>query len=370
MPRSKQNLVLHDFARYFFVLAVVGVMILFFWIISPFFNILIYSGLIAVIFYPMYKWFLKHLYGHQSVSALFSTVIVMFIVLVPLALFVVFLAQEAVSTYELATMKWSYMDFKALHWNGLQNLPLVGPIIGRIFDQFGILEVFKNVKIDFVDIAQNLSSGLANFLVAQSTTIVKGVGDTILRVFILLLTMFFFFRDGDGLLSFLKTISPLPASYETEIENKLRDTTYAIVVGNFGTSLVQGAIACIGFMVAGVHNAIFWATLLAFSALIPYIGSALVWFPVSVALLLQGETLWAIFVFCWGLFLVSTVDNVMRPWFIGNRSKMHPLATFLVVLGAIFIFGLKGIIFGPLILSLTVTVLHIYRLEYQDMLES
>jgi len=256
-----------------------------------------------------------------------------------------------------------------LKWDGLQNLPVIGHTIAGIFDRFGLTDMFSNVRIDLVQIVRDISEGLTNFLVAQSTNIAKSVGDAMLKVFILLLTIFFFFKDGKHLVSFLKTISPLPDHYETDIENKLRDTTYAIVVGNFGTSFVQGILACVGFLIAGVHNAVFWATLLAFTALIPYVGSAFVWVPVSAALFLQGDMFWAGFVAVWGLMIVSTVDNIIRPLLIGNGSNMHPLATFLVVLGAIFVFGIKGIIFGPLILSLTVTILHIYRLEYQDMLK-
>jgi predicted PurR-regulated permease PerM len=366
-PKGR-DLVLHDFARYFFVLVVVVVMGMFFWIISPFFNILVYSGLIAVIFYPVHKWFLSRLGGHFGYSAFFSTVLVVLVVITPLILFTIFLVQQALDAYALATREWTY-DLTALKWDGLQNLPIIGDTIFNISDRFGLADMFSNVRIDLVQTVRDISEGLTNFLVSQSTNIVKSVSDVILKVFILVLTTFFFFKDGKFLVDFLKTISPLPNHYETDIGNKLRNTTYAIVVGNFGTSLVQGILACIGFLIAGVHNAVFWATLLAFAALIPYIGSAFIWIPISAALFLQGDLFQAGFVAVWGIVIVSTVDNIIRPWFIGSGSDMHPLATFLVVLGAIFVFGIKGIIFGPLILSLTVTILHIYRLEYQDMLK-
>jgi len=373
MPRQaakkivQNNLVLHDFARYFFALIIVGVILMFFWVISPFFNILVYSALIVVIFYPLYKWFLKRLHGHTGYSALLSTIVVVTVVITPLTLFAIFLVEEALNAYSLATTTWSY-DLTNLKWEGIQNLPVIGHIAATLSDRFGLADMFSNVRIDLVQTVRDISEGLTNFLVVQSTNIVKSFGDAVLKVFILLLTIFFFFKDGERLIGFLKILSPLPNHYDMDIEDKLKKTTNAIVVGNFGSAIAQGMVAGIGFLIAGVHNAIFWATLLAFSALIPYIGSALVWVPISVALFLQGDVFWAGFVALWGLVIVSTVDNVARPLLIGSGSNMHPLATFLVVLGAIFVFGIKGIIFGPLILSLTVTILHIYRLEYQDML--
>lgn len=369
MPPSK-NLVLPDFARYFFMLFVASVLALFAWIISPFFNVLVYAGTITVIFYPLYRWIRGFLPKHHSIAAFLSTLFVMIVVLTPLAFFILYLSQEALNAYQLLSATWLSWDVSSLHWNGLNELPVVGGFFNTLAERFGMGDFIYETEVDVVAWIKEVTQGVAGFLVTQSTSILTTVGDTVLGFFILLLTVFFFFRDGEHFLETLRTLSPLPNRYEKEIGSKLQDTTYAIVMGSFVTALIQGIAGGLGFAIAGVHNVIFWATLMAFAALIPYVGPTLIWGPISLFLLLQGDTFWGVFLLLWGMCIVSLVDNVARPMLIGSRTRTHALTTFLAVLGGILVFGIKGIIFGPLILSLTITILHIYQLEYRDMLRN
>lgn len=373
MPKEKfvtKDLVLHDFARYFFLIAIVGVLGLFFWIISPFFNVLVYACLIVVLFYPLYKWMLKRLRGHAGLSAFVTTALVALMVLGPLTLFGFFVMQQAVDAYNVLDQKLMETNFNNIEFSGaFSDLPIVGDLWTRLADRYGFEQVFEG-RFDFVQIVQDFSETVTTFIVSQGANIAKSFGNFIVSIFILLLTMFFFFRDGEMIATFMKGMSPLPTKYENEIQRKLRDTTYAIVLGNFATAFVQGAVAAIGFALAGVNNVIFWGTIMAFTSLVPYVGASIIWFPMGLAFLLQGEVGWGIFLILWGGAVVSMIDNIVRPLFIGNRTNMHPLATFLAVLGGIFVFGLKGIVFGPLILSLTVTIIHIYQLEYKQVLKA
>ncbi len=362
------NLVLPDFARYFFVIAIVSVVILFLWVIAPFFNILIYSGLIAIVFYPLHKLVLKILRGHKGVSALISTFLVSLLILAPLILFTIFIAQEAVDTYTVVEREIEALDLEARDFNGLEDVPWIGETLDDWSREYGFAEFVRENDIELLGMARNAAESVSTFIFDQGASVVKSLGDTVVSLFILVLTVFFFFRDGDQLKEFLKKMSPLPKKYENEIESKLKDTTYGIVVGNFGTALLQGLAGGIGFAIAGIDHAIFWGAIMAFSSLVPYVGAALIWVPAAVFLFFQGEVLWGTFLALWGMLVVATVDNVARPFLIGGSTKMHPLATFLVVLGGVFTFGLKGIIFGPLILSLAVTIIHIYQLEYKEVL--
>ncbi|QQR55291.1 AI-2E family transporter [Candidatus Peregrinibacteria bacterium] len=360
-----KNLILPDFARYFFALFVVGILLLFAWIISPFFNVLIYAATIVVIFYPLYKWMRTLLPRHHNIAAFLSTLFVMIVVLTPLAFFILFLSQEALNAYQLLSSTWITWDVLNLRFDGLSEIPVLGAFFQPLAERFSASDFVYSM----VTLLKDLTQSVAGFLVAQSTSILATVRDTVLGFFILLLTVFFFFRDGERFLEILRTLSPLPDRYESEIGNKLRDTTYAIVMGSFVTAMMQGIVGGIGLAIAGVHNVVFWSTLMAFAALlIPYVGSSLIWGPIALVTLLQGDIFWGVFILLWGVCLVSLVDNVARPLLIGSRTRTHALTTFLAVLGGILVFGIKGIIFGPLILSLTITILHIYQLEYRDML--
>ncbi len=373
MPKlnsASKNLVFHDFARYFFLIAVVVIIGLFFWVISPFLNVLIYASLIAVFFNPLNQWLLKKFKGHAGLSAIFSTLAVMLVVLAPLSLLSLFVVQQAVDAYNILDEKLMDIDFSHLEWSGaFSDLPVIGDWWNRFSERYGFDEVLEG-RFDVLAVVQDFGQSVTSFIVSQGGVIAKSFGNFVISIFIFLLTTFFFFRDGDTITSFLKGMSPLPKKYEDQIQNKLRDTTYAIVLGNFATAFVQGAVAALGFAIAGVDNVIFWGTIMAFTSLIPYLGASLVWFPMALIFLFQGQFGWGIFLLLWGGGVVSVVDNVIRPIFIGNRTNMHPLATFLAVLGGIFVFGIKGIIFGPLILSLTVTIIHIYQLEYKEVLRT
>ena len=374
MPRKKStkkktilDLVLPDFARYFLVFAIIGVLLLFLWVISPFFNVLIYSGLIAIVFYPLHRLILKGLKGHKSISAFISTILVLIICLAPLTLFMVFIAQEAMDTYDVIEEKIEMMEIEEI--NGIRDVPWLGGTLDYWSHKYGFKEFIEEADIDVFALVQSAGESVSSFVFNQSASIAKSLGDTAVSIFILLLTVFFFFRDGADVTAFMKKMSPLPLKHENEIEKKLKGTTYAIVVGNFGTALLQGLAGAIGFWIAGVEHVILWGTVMAFASLIPYIGASIIWAPMAAIFLLQGNIVWGVFLVLWGLVIVSAVDNVARPYLIGSTSKMHPLATFLVVLGGIYVFGLKGIIFGPLILSLTVTIIHIYEMEYKEILK-
>jgi len=370
MPLGPKNLVLHDYARYFFLLAIVVVLVLFFWVISPFLNVIIYAALIAVVLTPVHRRLLKLVRGHQDVAAFLSTLLTVVVVLTPLTFFTIFLVEQAVNAYGILDSKLVEIDFKTFQLDGgVSSWPVVGDLWTQLNSRYGLSTILQSTGFNALSVAQDWAAKISGFLVSQSGNVLKTVGDSLVGLLILILTTFFFFRDGSKFVGFLKNMSPLPKPYENEIQNKLRDTIYAIVIGNFGSAVLQGITGAIGFMIAGVENNIFWGTIMAFASLIPYLGAALVWIPMGIALMIHGDMGWGVFVLLWGLCAVSLVDNVARPVLIGSRTKMHPLATFLVVLGGIFIFGLKGIIFGPLILSLTVTIVHMYQLEYRQVLD-
>jgi predicted PurR-regulated permease PerM len=142
----------------------------------------------------------------------------------------------------------------------------------------------------------------------------------------------------------------------------------ATLYGIFLTSIVQGIIGGIGFAIAGIPHALFWGTAIALFSLIPVVGTSVVWVPASLILIATGNLTSGIFLFCWGILIVSTVDNFLRAFLIGGRTNTNQLLMFLSVFGGIGMFGLVGVIFGPLILTLFFAFLHIYELEYDKVL--
>lgn len=369
MPSHKKNLVLPDVSRYFLISCVVAVSFLLLWVVSPFFDVLVYAALITVIFSPIYKFFLRIFFKREGSAAALSTVLVLLIFLIPLTLFIIFIAQEAVSAYEMIEKKALQLDLSTIELDHFQQYPLIGPYLEAINQKYNLSRIFKNVNFDIVGTVKDVIQTVSSFLVGQSANLVKGLGDSLIQFILILTTIFYFFKDGDKIKDYIKTLSPLPVKYENEIESKLKTTVYGIVVGGFGSAIIQGIIGAIGLQIVGVQYVAFWGTMMAFASLVPYIGASIIWIPICLGLVINGNVNGAVFLFIWGFILVSTVDNFVKPFMIGKEANMHPLSTFLVVLGGLFVFGLKGIIFGPLILSLALTIFHIYRLEYKDILK-
>lgn len=372
-PAKKQkkteiDLVLPHFARYFFAAVIASVGGLFFWVISPFFDTLIFASLVAVIFYPMQAWLMKKMGGRRTIPALITSLFLMFIFLLPLVLLSIFVVQEAANTFVVLEDKLHFVDFRGL--SGFSDLPWLGEIIAKFSERFGLNEFLAAYDLNFITILRDLVENITSFIVNSAGSFFKGLSGVIVQLFIFLITVFYFFKDGDKVINYLKKLSPLPVEYETEIEAKLKESTYGVVVGNFGTALIQGFAGGLGFAIAGVDNIFLWGTLMAFASLIPYVGATIIWLPIAISLMFVGEYVGAGFLIIWGLMIVATVDNVVRPFLIGGQTKMHSLATFLVILGGILVFGLKGVIYGPIILTLTITLIHIYEKEYKDVLTS
>lgn len=371
LPKAKQegtpDLVLPHFARYFFITAIIGVGSLFLWVISPFFDTLIFASLVAVVFYPVQAWLMKKMKGRRTIPAILSTLFVMLILLVPLILLSIFVVQEAIDSFVILEGEINTMNFNGI--SKLADLPWIGDSIANITNRFGLNDFFAEYELDLATTLRDMAESVTTFIVASAGSIFKGLSDIMVQLFIFLITIFYFFRDGDRVTSYAKNISPLPANYENEIEAKLKESTYGVVVGNFGTALIQGVAGGIGFAFAGIEHVFLWGTIMAFASLIPYVGATIIWVPIAASLALSGEYWWAGFLAVWGFLVVSSVDNIVRPFLIGGQTKMHSLATFLVVLGGILVFGLKGIIYGPIILTLTITIIHIYEKEYKEILK-
>ncbi len=365
---SDAKLALQNFPRYFFSFAMIGVCILFLWVISPFFDTLIFASLVAVIFYPMQKWLMKLMNGRRGIPAFITTLSVLLILLAPLVLLSIYTAQEAIEAFIVLEYKLNAFDFSTL--KKITDIPYLGVWLDNLSQEYGFQALLPTEEFDFITAIKDLAESITGFIVNQAGAIFRGVSDWVVQLFIFLITVYYFFRDGDKVSAYMKKISPLPEQYEDEIESKLRDSTYAVVVGNFGTGLIQGLAGGIGFAIAGIEQAILWGTMMAFASLIPYVGATVIWIPAALSLLFVGNIFWGVFLTIWGFVVVASLDNIVRPFLIGGQAKMHSLATFLVVLGALIIFGIKGIVYGPLILSLTITVVHIYEKEYKEILES
>jgi predicted PurR-regulated permease PerM len=231
-------------------------------------------------------------------------------------------------------------------------------------------------KIDFINFEDEkvketifeFTKKMSDWISAGAKKVIKQTTNFIISLFLILLTTFFFFIDGKKVLEKLKLWSPLPNKYDAEIYKKFREMSYTSMISTFVTAAFQGVIGGIGFLIIGLP-AFYPGLLIGFFSLIPYIGSMIIYVPIGIYLILTGDVYRGVYILLWGSVIIGNTDNLIRAWILKGKSKVNPIFIIFSLMGGIVLFGFWGLVLGPLILSLTATIFHIYELEYDGALE-
>jgi len=292
--------------------------------------------------------------------------LILVLIVVPLIIFVLLLGKQAYDTYLFIFHQVESGALDALiKW---QKGGMIYDWLVWMRDHFGAV-----IDVDSLDIKKGITESaqsVASWIVAQGGSFIKGFGWFFINAFILFFALYYFFKDADQIKKKIMIISPLPEAHEHELFRKFKEISLATLFGIFLTSIAQGAVGGIGFIIVGIPNALFWGTAIALFSLIPMVGTSIVWLPASLILLSTGNIFGGVFLFLWGMLLVSTIDNFLRAFLIGGRTNTNQLLTFLAVFGGLMLFGLIGVIFGPLMLAAFFTLLHIYEMEYKHVLHN
>lgn len=364
----QKAMILEKLPAYFLILCLALSFLFLFQIISPFFTVIFLAAVLSIVFYPLYKKVLKLFRGWEGVASLVTCLLVLLITVVPIVIFTLLMAGEAKDTYELIRVQISSGVFdKYLQWAP------GGFFYDLLYNSISNLKTVVEIDIENIDIKKTIldSAGyISDSLVSQATMLVESVLDLFLNFFLMLFSMYYFFKDGKRLIERAGSLSPLPSVHEAQLFSKIAAMSKAIMVGVFLTAILQGLVGGIGFAIAGISNPVLWGTAMAFFSLVPLFGTAVIWVPAAIILAILGSWGAAVFIFIWGVVVIGLIDNVARPFLIGGKANTYPLLTFFVILGGIFTMGLKGVIIGPLVLMLLMSFLHIYQAEYGKVLKN
>ncbi|MEM8883201.1 MAG: AI-2E family transporter [Planctomycetota bacterium] len=187
---------------------------------------------------------------------------------------------------------------------------------------------------------------------------------TIAGVFFMVIALFYFYRDGEHAVQVVRELLPLDEDDRNLVIGALRDAVNASVRGGLLTALVQGALGAAILAILDVRGPVFWGAVIALASLIPLVGTAIVWGPIALFLLWQDEP-WKAFVLAlYGAIVIGTADNVLRPIFVGKQMKAHSMLLFFGILGAIMLFGFKGIVLGPVVVACVTATMTLFRREF------
>jgi len=188
-----------------------------------------------------------------------------------------------------------------------------------------------------------------------------GVTEALFELLLFVMMLFFLLKDGRGLRREVEAISPFSAAQEAAIAEHLLLTVQGVFKAMILVPIVQGVVAAPGLAFFGVPSPLFWSVLVFLAALVPLLGSALGWVPAVIYLFLNGENWQWIGMLIYGTVLISGIDNIVKPLVLGGAARIHPLTAFLAILGGLLSFGPLGFLIGPVILSLVLSAIRIYR---------
>ena len=323
------------------------------WILWPFYGAVFWGAVLALLFEPLYRKLAARLRNRRTLAALVTLFVILLMVILPLALVAISLVQEVMTTYQrvksgqinlgtyfshivAALPSWATGLLERL---GLDDLVVVQSKLTAAITQRG--EAFAGRAVDFGQDALDLIVGfcLAMYL------------------------LFFLLRDGAGVAREIRAAIPLDAPVKARLLERFTTVIRATVKGNVLVAAVQGGLGGLAFWALGVHAPILWGVVMAFLSLLPAVGAALIWGPVSLYLLATGQ-LWQGFgLIAFGVLVIGLIDNVLRPILVGKDTQMPDYVVLISTVGGLALIGINGFVIGPLIAAMFMTAWQILAAE-------
>jgi predicted PurR-regulated permease PerM len=325
-------------------------------ILGPFLDTLILAAVLASIFYPLQVFLVRLYRGRSSIAALTVIFIITFLLVIPVFVFV-----SALVSQGLESVNKVHDWLRAGNLQKITEDPRILAYTTKFDERFGFLEL---KKLDVVSNLLQVSRNLGQFLLGKGATLLGNAASLVTHFFIIIFVVFYLVRDGSEMLEKGRSFSPLRKEQEEELLQGIRSVTKSVLLGTFVTALCQGLVGGIGLALVGIPG-LFWGTVMGFSSLIPIVGTALVWAPATIYLILMGSWKAALFFALWSIVLNGSIDNFVRPFLMRGEGRMSPFYIFLAIIGGVQYFGLSGILYGPLILTFAMIMLYIYGAEYR-----
>ena len=311
----------------------------------------------TTLFFPFYKWLLRKLGGKRNLTSLIMVLLMLLVLLIPTYLLINMVAQQASELY-------------------IGVKPVVNRIIAQgddgLLGDLKRLPVVRRIDLDNFDwegqlrkSAESISTAIT-FIVKRTT---GGVFSFVSGLFVMLYSMFFFFRDGEDILSRLRYLSPLKDEYEDMLITRFAMISRATVKGTFIIGLMQGGLGGLALLVFGIDTWLLWSLVMVILSVIPLVGPWLVMIPASIFLVAVGDVWQGIVMALYTIIIIGNSDNLVRPRLVGHDARMHDLLIFFSTLGGLAVFGIMGFIVGPVIAAMFIAVLDIYGNEFKSQLE-
>ena len=339
-----------------FLLLLAIVSVAFFWLLIPFYGAVFWAVILAIVFQPLYRELELRLWPRKNLAAFIAVLFCIVIAIIPVGVIVSALIGQGndlvqqvqsgnVDPTSVATSLHDKLPAWVQHW----------------LDRSEIGD-FERMRDRTLQVLREASQAIATRALA--------IGQNTLRFFvsagIMLYVLFFLFRDGRAIGRSIRASMPLSESYNNQLIARFAAVVRATVKGNIVIAVIQGAIGGVAFWALGIKGALLWGTLMTFLSLLPAVGSALVWVPASIYLILVGEPWKGLILILIGVLVIGLIDNLLRPILVGKDTRLPDYVVLVSTLGGISIFGINGFVIGPLIAALFISAWTLFRDERES----
>ncbi len=335
---------------FFIVLIAVGVV--FYRVIAPYMMAIFWAAVVASLFHPLYER-LHQFTKHASLSATLTIFTVILVVLLPLAGVVGLVVNQAVTTY-------AYV-------NDPQTLATAQSSLATITEHPLVKEYADDVQLE--ERLQSTASTAASVAVGWVSSGSRSTAQWVLSLAIMLYTLFYFLKDGPQWLKRFMELLPFGDDNEAVLYKKFASTARATLKGTFLIGVVQGILGGIFLWIVGVPSSAFWGLIMILLSIIPAVGPALVLIPVTVFFAIS-MVWWKVVVLIIALLVIGVIDNILRPPLVGKDLQMHPVLILFSTIGGIGMFGISGVVIGPMIAAFFFALLQMYEVKYKKELRS
>jgi predicted PurR-regulated permease PerM len=337
--------------------AFIVVAVFFVQVVAPFLTAILIAGFLVVLFAPAHERLVRAFGGRRAPAAALSSAAVLLLLLLPAALVVTLLVLQAVDLLDRLRLM--------LGPGGLSELlrgevpEALRPLVDRL-DEI-------SARLELLGVDGQVQGAVATLAGALSAFLASLFGRTLslfLNSLLLVVSLYYFFRDGPLMLREFSRASPLEPRYEQAFFRQFKDVAYAMIYVNLVLALIQAVLGVAGFALVGIPRPLAWGALFGLMSLLPILGPYLIWAPVAVWLFATGRYGAGAFLVLYGLFVVSNVDNFLRPLLAKGRINLHPLLVFVTIFGGIVAFGALGVLLGPLVGSLFTAMVAIWKRDF------
>lgn len=335
-----------------FLLLLVLVSIAFGFILEPFWGAIFWACAVAVIFAPLQRWVLSKIGERPNTAALLTLLVLMAIVIIPVILLASAFVSEGIQFYQ--RIEAGEIDPRQI----LQRLREAFPWVDQVLLELGV---------DTNNLKERLSQALLNasqFLAKETFTIGQNTFSFLVSLTLMLYLTFFLLRDGKTLVHLIIKALPLGDEREHALFTKFAEVTRATVKGNLVVAIVQGALGGIIFWILDIPGPLLWGVVMAFLSLIPAVGAAIIWFPVSLYLYATGAWISATVLLAYGAIIIGLADNLLRPILVGRDTKLPDYVVLFSTIGGIVLFGINGFVIGPLVAALFMATWQIFMKDF------